>query len=119
MANRAARAREYAARREARAGLAALRERQPADLLTVVQAAERLSVSDDTIRALVHAGKLSHVRVGIGGKKARIRFTEADLEAYIDRNRRVAPADAERSKEIVRVPRRRSLAATPEAGRYA
>lgn len=88
-------------------------------LLTVLQAAERLGVSDDTVRTLANTGKLSHVRVGIGTSKARMRFTEADLQAYIERNRHVAAADKE-YPDVSRVPhqKRRSLD-LPEAQRYA
>jgi len=91
-------------------------------LLTCVQAAERLGVSDDTVRILANAGKLAHVRVGIGTRKARIRFTEADLEAYIARNRVAATTpDAEpepAEQKPIRFGRRRKLD-LPEAQRYA
>lgn len=89
-------------------------------LLTVLQAAERLGVSDDTVRNLVHAGKLSYVRVTTGDKKGPLRFTEADLDAFIQRNRRVAAAEKE-YPDVSRVPhrKRRSLANLDEAQRYA
>ena len=120
MASAAARQREYAARREIRAGLAAVRAQQPADLLTVAEVAQRLAISPDQVYLLVKADKLSHVRVGIGGKRPRIRFTEADVEAYIARNRKVAAADRE-YPDVSRVPHRprRSLAGVEGAQRYA
>lgn len=90
-------------------------------LLTVLQAAARLGVSDDTIRVLVAKGKLSCVRVGIGEQKSRIRFTEEQLAAYVARQTRTAPADKE-YPDVSRVPHRRprrSLDHLPEASRYA
>lgn len=89
-------------------------------LLTVAKAAERLGVSDDTVRALVRAGKLSHIRIGTGEQKPPIRFTEEDLAAFITRHRHVAAADRE-YPDVSRVPHRlprRSLANLDEAKRY-
>jgi excisionase family DNA binding protein len=81
-------------------------------LLTVLEAAKRLGCSDDTIRNLVHAGRLACVRVGVGTKRARMHFTEADLAAYVERHRTAVLDDDAR-------PTRRALTDMPEAGRYA
>lgn len=87
-------------------------------LLTVAEAAERLHVCEDTVRNLVARRLITCVRVGYGGKKARIRFTEEDLEQYIARNRRVAPAD-EAPPSPRRIPRRAHVALDlPAAQRY-
>lgn len=46
----------------------------PADhrMLTIAQAAERLSVSPRTIRRLIGAGRLPAARIGVGGRLVRI-----------------------------------------------
>jgi excisionase family DNA binding protein len=54
-------------------------------LLTRDDAAELLKVSTDTVDRLVRAGGLSFVRVG-----AQVRFTIADMEAFIAGNRQEA-----------------------------
>ncbi len=54
-------------------------------LLTVPEAAERLNVSRGTIYHLCESGDLPHRRVGVG--RGRIRFTEEDLQEYLDRKK--------------------------------
>lgn len=90
-----------------------------APLLTVAQVAERLGVSDDTVRNLAARKLIGHVRVGYGKQKPRIRFTEQDVADYIAKQR-VAPADESPPARISHQPRaaRRSLAELPDAGRY-
>jgi excisionase family DNA binding protein len=58
--------------------------------MTVREAAARLEVTPATVYALCAAGRLGHLRVGVG--KGAIRITEADLAAYIAACR-VAPRD--------------------------
>ena len=60
-------------------------ERIPAEVLTIPQAAERLKVSRNTVYRLISAGDLPAVTVG-----SVQRVSEADLQAYIQRNTRVA-----------------------------
>lgn len=50
-------------------------------LLTVAQAAERLNVSDDSIRRAINRGDLARVTIG-----RSIRIHPRDLEAYIQSN---------------------------------
>jgi excisionase family DNA binding protein len=94
-----------------------------APLLTVRQAAARLGCAASTVRALVHANEITHVRIGLGRAKPRICFEEADIDAYIERNRRVAPADQQQQSACPSAPsrrrERRSLKDLPEAARYA
>jgi len=89
-------------------------------LLTVPEAALRLSITADTVYALVREQKLACVRLG-SGVRPRLRFTVEDIDAYIARQRTgvrdglVAPPA---STDGVPTPRR-SLADLPEASRYA
>jgi excisionase family DNA binding protein len=52
-------------------------------LYTVTEAAEMLSVSPWTVRWLIRVGKLKARRIG-DTCKGRLRFTLADLEAFIE-----------------------------------
>ena len=47
-------------------------------MLTLKQVADRLNVSESTVRKLVKSGQLKAVRVGV-----QIRITEESLEEYI------------------------------------
>ena len=49
--------------------------------------ADYLRLSTDTVDRLVKAGKLACVRIG-----AQVRFTLADVEGFIERNRCAGPA---------------------------
>lgn len=51
-------------------------------MLDIEEVAEKLKISDGTIRRLVREGKLRAYR--IGGKRGRLRFREEDLEQYIE-----------------------------------
>jgi excisionase family DNA binding protein len=51
-------------------------------VLDIDEVAQRLKVSDGTIRRLVRAGALRAYR--IGGKRGRLRFKEEDVNAYVD-----------------------------------
>jgi excisionase family DNA binding protein len=52
-------------------------------LLTPADAAAFLSVSVDTLNAIVARGDLPFVPIGAGDKRPRRRFDRADLEAYV------------------------------------
>jgi excisionase family DNA binding protein len=54
-------------------------------LLSVRGAAEWLSVSVSTIYGLCESGELAHRRIGRG--RGCIRFTEEDLQQYLERKR--------------------------------
>jgi excisionase family DNA binding protein len=54
-------------------------------LLTVAEAAAELHISARTIYDLVHAGRLAHVRIGLG--RGAIRFTREDLAAFVAASR--------------------------------
>jgi excisionase family DNA binding protein len=58
----------------------------PTQLLSVTTVAERLDVSQDTVRRLIARGELSAIRIG-----AAVRVAAADLEAFLDRRMRGRP----------------------------
>lgn len=51
-------------------------------MLDIEEVADKLKISDGTIRRLVREGKLRAYR--IGGKRGRLRFKEEDLNSYIE-----------------------------------
>ena len=53
-------------------------------LRTPAFAANRLGMSVKTLYAHVHAGHLRYVDVGTGRRKALVRFTDADLDAFLN-----------------------------------
>ncbi len=55
----------------------------PVALLTVKQAAERLSLNPATVYALCASRKLPHARIGVG--RGTIRIREEDLDAFLER----------------------------------
>ena len=60
-------------------------------LLTMLQAADRLSCSDDHVYRLIAAGVLRAVDVALpGAKRSKTRVREDDLVLYIDRQTRKA-----------------------------
>jgi excisionase family DNA binding protein len=61
-------------------------------VLDIEEVAQRLKVSEGTIRRLVRAGTLRAYR--IGGKRGRLRFKEEDLDSYVD-SVLVQPGDLE------------------------
>lgn len=56
-------------------------------LLTPEQAAARLTITEDHLRALVANGAIGYINVGLGKKRPRRRFTEADIDDFIERRR--------------------------------
>lgn len=72
-------------------GVLELARRQPAPLLTLEQAAERLGVDPATLARWVSRKQVSHTRLG-GGKT--VRFTEQDLADIVAAGaRRVSSTD--------------------------
>src|SRR5262249_18325365 len=59
-----------------------------AELRTRKEAARRLKVTPDQLAKLVHDGELRYVNVGRGKKRPRMRFTDADLDEFIERRTR-------------------------------
>jgi excisionase family DNA binding protein len=57
-------------------------------LFDVKQAARKLGISEDQVRGFVEAGELQFINLGLGKKRPRMRFTEADLDDLIERRRR-------------------------------
>lgn len=76
-----------AGRRSLRCSRAVAIEAEPQpELYSVREVAERLGVHPETIRRLIHEGRMDAVRVG-----RVLRVARADVEAFIDRQR-VKPA---------------------------
>jgi excisionase family DNA binding protein len=59
-----------------------------AKLNTLKQAARKLGISDDQVRGLVQDGELQYINTGRGKKRPRMKFTDADLDEFIERRRR-------------------------------
>jgi excisionase family DNA binding protein len=57
-------------------------------MYTVKSAAEHLSVCPSIVYDLVGSGALPHFRIGKNGTRGAIRIAEADLEAYLARQKR-------------------------------
>ena len=53
-------------------------------LLTPKQTAARLGISVKTLLKLVRPRKIRYFRVGGGDKRHRRRFSEADIQAFVD-----------------------------------
>lgn len=56
--------------------------------LDVKQAARKLGTTEDQVRGFVQDGELRYINVGRGKKRPRLRFTEADLDEFIERRMR-------------------------------
>lgn len=59
-------------------------------LLTVTEAAERISCSRYLVYDLIADGKLTHYDVG-RGKRPATRVSESEVEAYIEASRKPIP----------------------------
>jgi hypothetical protein len=57
----------------------------PGGLYDVRAACDRLSVTEDKLRAFVMSGQLKFINVGHGEKKPRYRFAEGDLQEMISK----------------------------------
>ena len=55
---------------------------RPEDLLTIADVARLLGISRGSVYGLVRSGELCPIRVG-----ERARFEQADIRAYLERNR--------------------------------
>ena len=76
-------------------------------LMTVAEAAERLSVSISCVYQLVERGKLPHHRIGIG--RGAIRFSENDLTGFLNGCHHfgtapIAPPERPRQLKHIRLP---------------
>jgi excisionase family DNA binding protein len=58
------------------------------DLLNRKQAAKKLDITENQVTGLVSDGELQYINVGRGTKRPRMRFTEADLDEWIERRRK-------------------------------
>ena len=56
-------------------------------LFTPKEAAARLKTTADQVMGFVHDGSLKYVNMGRGKIKPRIRFTETDIDEFIDQRR--------------------------------
>ncbi|NKM30781.1 helix-turn-helix domain-containing protein [Rhizobium laguerreae] len=56
-------------------------------ILTIKQAAEMLSISVSTLRALVRAGEIAFVPRGVGAVRQHMGFDPGDIEDYIKRTK--------------------------------
>ena len=72
------------------------------ELFDLKVAAKRLGASVDHVRALVEDGRLRYVNIGRGSKRPRYRFTEADLNEFIETNRArgEAPCPSSRLRKV-------------------
>jgi len=65
------------------------------DLMTVPQALRLLPIGRSTMYALIDSGDLPSCRVGaLGSRRGRVLIHRADLEAFVERARGVAPRAA-------------------------
>ena len=62
------------------------------DLLTLRETAERLHISERTVREHVDAHELDAIHIGRGLKHRRLRFDPADIEAFNARQKEKARA---------------------------
>ena len=58
------------------------------ELFDLKEAAKRLNTSPEHVKGLVEDGRLRFVNVGRGAKRARYRFTDGDLNDFIETNRK-------------------------------
>jgi hypothetical protein len=59
-----------------------------AKLFTLKQAARKLGITTDQVRGFVDDGELQYINAGRGKKYPRLKFTDADLDDFIERRRR-------------------------------
>lgn len=72
------------------------------ELFDLKEAAKRLGVSVDHLRALVDDGRLRYVNIGRGRKRPRYCFADTDLNEFIEANRarEEAPCPSSRSRKV-------------------
>lgn len=56
-------------------------------LLTPLEAAAHLSISPKQLRALVRAGRIRYISVGLGAVRETRRFSRDDLEEFLEKSR--------------------------------
>src|SRR5882757_6388759 len=56
-----------------------------AKLFDLKQAARKLGISEDQVRGFVKAGELRFINLGLGKKRPRMRFTQTDLDNFVER----------------------------------
>jgi excisionase family DNA binding protein len=69
-------------------------------LMTVTEAARWLGIGRDSVYQELRSGRLTCVRLGPKGGK--VRLTESDLTAYIERCRTSAPTDNRRALRYIK-----------------
>jgi hypothetical protein len=75
----------------------------PDGLLKPAEAASKLRCSIKTLNAHVASGALRYVDIGHGRKRRRIRFTDADLDAFIEaQTRKDVPCPSTRTETVAR-----------------
>ncbi|WP_424974841.1 helix-turn-helix domain-containing protein [Methylobacterium brachiatum] len=73
------------------------------DLLTPSEAAARLRISRRTLDGHVASGGIRYISVGLGLKRKRIRFDPADLESFLERQKRAeCPSTNVRARRLTR-----------------
>jgi excisionase family DNA binding protein len=73
-------------------------KRTSPDLLDYAQAADRLNVSEATVRRMVDKGMLKSVSVSPSGRRRMIRVI--DLEGYLETNAAYSPAPVESKPKL-------------------
>jgi excisionase family DNA binding protein len=74
-------------------------------LLTPAEAAEHLGVGEDTLRLIRKAGELPYVNIGRGTKRETPRFDPADLDAWLERRKKLAcPSISAKKPRTARTP---------------
>ncbi|NVP54494.1 helix-turn-helix domain-containing protein [Rhizobium sp. DBTS2] len=70
-------------------------------LLTPQVAAERLGISTRQLRDLTDEGQLRWINIGLGRKRPTRRYTEADLEAFIEERAAKCRSTREQDKRLI------------------
>ena len=70
---------------------------------TISNIAEKLSVSERTVRRLIRSGKLSAINVGLGSQRQDLRITESALEDFIRGSAVIPNENVSRKKETYRM----------------
>lgn len=78
------------------------------ELIMPEEAAKRLCISVKQLRDLTDAGYLRWINIGLGGKRPTRRYTETDLQAFIE----------ERSEKACRSTRNPDAKPTPTTSSY-
>lgn len=77
---------------------------EPHALLTIPEAAQRLHLSDDTVRRQIREGDLPAIRLGTTPKgRARYRISQAVIDGLLNQAAPPIPSAAERLQEVFSV----------------